>query len=330
MVRSDSRIASGSALNGKTIAVNVLHGSGQIAVEAWVDKHGGDVKSVQSAGSPFAAMQAALESGRIDAAAIAQPWATSAQATCRSLGPPNDAIAPRFLIGGYVASNAWIAANLDTARRIRAALSQCAHWYNTDPAASTPAVAVLTKQDPAVVAKSIRSIFCEALTPAIVQPLHRRRRPLRHPESPLRGERHHRAAVTVQTQTHASPGGRAAMNPPNRTQDRTVRRELFVRARGDDGARTLASDVASKTSTWPSWPMPAASTSCSRSAAGKATAATPTTRGRRSRRSRGRRGCSRRPNGSPSSAPCMHRYFRRSSPRSRSLPPITSARAASV
>jgi len=171
MVKAGSPITSGTGLSGKTIAVNVLHGSGQIASEAWVDKHGGDSKSVQWAEMPFGTMQAALESGRIDAAAIAQPWAAAALTTCRSLGVPNEAIAPRFLIGAYVALGSWIAANADAARQIRSALSACAHWYDTDPAASTQAVAVLTKQDPAVVAKSARTIFGETVTPALVQPL---------------------------------------------------------------------------------------------------------------------------------------------------------------
>jgi ABC-type nitrate/sulfonate/bicarbonate transport system substrate-binding protein len=171
MVRNDSPIASGSGLNGKTVAVNVLHGSAQISTSAWVDKHGGDAKSVQWVELPFAAMQAALESGRVDAAQITQPWATTALATCRSLGVPNEAIAPRFVLGTYVASSAWIAAHLDTARRIGAALKLCARWYDTDPAASTQAVATLTKQDPAAVAKSVRSFFGEAVTPALVQPV---------------------------------------------------------------------------------------------------------------------------------------------------------------
>lgn len=171
MVKADSRVTSGSGLNGKTIAVNVLRGSSQLSVEAWVDRHGGDSKSLHWSELPFAAMQAALEAGRIDAAAIQQPWATAAGATCRALGAPNDAIAPRFLISTYVALGSWVSANLDAARRIRSALSACAHWYDTDPAASTDAIAALTKQDPAVVARSTRSLFGESVTPALVQPL---------------------------------------------------------------------------------------------------------------------------------------------------------------
>ena len=50
-------------------------------------------------------------------------------------------------------------------------MSKAAHWYNTDPAGSVQAVAELTKQDPAVVAKSVRSIFGETIEPALLQPV---------------------------------------------------------------------------------------------------------------------------------------------------------------
>ena len=170
LVKKDSPINSGADLKGKTIAVNVLHGSAQISVEAWIDKHGGDAKTVNWVEMPFAAMQAALEQGRIDAGQVAQPWATSALTTCRSLGPPNAAIAPRFLVGAYVSLGSWVAAHRDAARRISTALSKCAHWYNTKPEESVQAVATLTKQDPAVVARSARSLFGESVTPALLQP----------------------------------------------------------------------------------------------------------------------------------------------------------------
>ncbi len=171
MVRKDSPINSGSALNGKTVAVNVLRGAAQISSEAWIDKHGGDSKSIQWIEMPFSSMQAALEAGRIDSAEITQPYATTALATCRSIGSPNDGIATRFLNGAYVASGAWIAAHPDAARRIKSALISCAHWYNTDPGASVQAVATLTKQDPAVVARSVRTLFGEEVTPPLVQPV---------------------------------------------------------------------------------------------------------------------------------------------------------------
>lgn len=171
MVPKSSTITSGAGLNGKIMATNVLHGSAQISSEAWVDKTGGDSKTVHWVEMPFSLMEAALLAGRIDAALITQPFATTALATCRSLGAPNDAIASRYLNGCYCATQAWLETHRDAARRISSALSKAAHWYDTDPAGSVQAVAALTKQDPAVVARSVRSLFGETVEPALLQPV---------------------------------------------------------------------------------------------------------------------------------------------------------------
>jgi NitT/TauT family transport system substrate-binding protein len=170
-VKQDSAINGGAALNGKTVGINVLRGVSQMVTSAWIDKHGGDSTKVQFVEMPFAAMQPALETGRVAAAQISQPWATSALSTCRSLGPPNDAIANRFLLSAYVATGTWVAGHKDVIRRFQSALSSCAHWIDTQPNASIGPIAELTKQDPAVVARSVRSIFSEGLTPAVVQPI---------------------------------------------------------------------------------------------------------------------------------------------------------------
>ncbi len=171
MVRKDSTITGGSGLNGKTVAVNVLRGTAHLAGQAWIAKHGGDPKTVRWIESPFALMPAAVESGRVDAAVISEPAATRAQATCKSLGPPNDAIAATWLISMYVSTAGWIAAHPDATRRMRAALKQTAVWYDANHAASVPAVAALTKQDPDVIAKSVRSIYGVSTDAALIQPV---------------------------------------------------------------------------------------------------------------------------------------------------------------
>ena len=171
MVPKNSSANSGKDLNGKIFAVNVLHGSAQLSSQAWIDKHGGDSKTVRWVEMPFSVMEAALLAGRIDAALITQPFAGTAGATCRSLGAPNDAIAPRYLNGVYCASQKWLSAHHDAAVRINSALSKAAHWYNTDPAGSVQGVAALTKQDPDVVAKSVRSLFGEKVDASLLQPV---------------------------------------------------------------------------------------------------------------------------------------------------------------
>ena len=145
MVRKDSPIVSGAGLNGKTVAVNVLKGSAQISMQAWTDKHGGDSTTIKWAEVPFASMQAALEQARIDCASIPQPFATTALATCRSLGLPNDGIS--------------------------SALLATSRWYNVDPTVTINALAAITKQDPAQIAKSPRLYMGEAIAPQLLQPV---------------------------------------------------------------------------------------------------------------------------------------------------------------
>jgi NitT/TauT family transport system substrate-binding protein len=171
MVAKGAPYKSGADLKGKTIAVNVLKGTAQLAAHAWVDKTGGDSAGMKWIEMPFAAMAAALVAGRIDVGAIAEPWATAARATCRSIGVQNDAIARRFLVSQYVSTQSWIDGHRDAAGRIRAALRQTAIWYDAHRAESVAPVAALTKQDPAIVAKSVRSLFGDDVSPALIQPV---------------------------------------------------------------------------------------------------------------------------------------------------------------
>ena len=73
-------------------------------------------------------------------------------------------------------------------------------------------------------------------------------------------------------------------------QDRPVRRELLVGARGHPGAGALVGQLAGQSQARHAWRTRPASISCCRSGAGRAMAATPTTRARRSRPSPGRPG----------------------------------------
>ncbi len=163
--------SSGRDLNGKTFAVNVLHGAAQLFAESWIDKRGGDSKTIRWIEMSFSIMEPALIAGRIDGALIVPPFATSALTTCRSLGPPGDGIAARFLTSCYVVTQPWLAAHRDAAARFNTVISSTARRYNNDPASSVQAVAELTRQDPAVIVKAVRAIFGEKVDPALIQPV---------------------------------------------------------------------------------------------------------------------------------------------------------------
>jgi NitT/TauT family transport system substrate-binding protein len=100
-VASDAAIRSGSDLNGKTIGIPALNDLNTVAVRAWIDKNGGDWRSLKFVEMPNSAMVPAMQAHRIDAAILQSPfiWTSLAEGSTRTLGDAWGAIAPRFLSG---------------------------------------------------------------------------------------------------------------------------------------------------------------------------------------------------------------------------------------
>jgi hypothetical protein len=73
-VRKDSTIRTARDLSGKTLASPALKDLDWTANMAWIDRNGGDPKSVSSVELPTSALLPALLDGRIDAYTIGQPW----------------------------------------------------------------------------------------------------------------------------------------------------------------------------------------------------------------------------------------------------------------
>jgi len=171
MVPKDSPARDARSLNGKTFAVNGLKNITQLAVQAWLDKNGGDSKTATFIEMPFPQMPAALASHRIDAALVAEPAVTEAKDAARILGRPYDAIAPDFLIAGWFTSVSWAAAHPDLVKKVAAVMRETAAWANKNAAASAVVLAAATKVEPAVLKSMVRSVYAERLDPAAIQPL---------------------------------------------------------------------------------------------------------------------------------------------------------------
>jgi NitT/TauT family transport system substrate-binding protein len=171
MVHKDSPVRDARALNGKTIAVNGLKNITQLAVQAWMDKNGGDSKTASFSEMPFPEMPAALAARRIDAALVAEPAVTEAKANSRILAKPYDAIAPDFLIAGWFTSQKWAAAHPDLVKKVVAVMRESAAWANKNTPASAEVLARATKLDPATLRTMVRSVYAERLDAAAIQPL---------------------------------------------------------------------------------------------------------------------------------------------------------------
>jgi NitT/TauT family transport system substrate-binding protein len=171
VLAANSTVRAAKDLNGKVVAVSNLRSLSENAARAWIDRNGGDSTTVKFVEIPFPAMLAALDSGHVDAAWDAEPFISAAAKDGRVLEYGFDAIAKRFLIGGWFTTVQWATDHADAVSRFASAMHETAVWTNKNPAASGQILAKYTKLDPAVIATMTRSAYGEALTPASMQPL---------------------------------------------------------------------------------------------------------------------------------------------------------------
>ncbi len=80
VVSSDSPIENGKDLEGKTIGVVALKDIGDVTIKESLSKKGADPEKLEFVEIPFPEMNAALDSGRVDAAWMIEPFTAQAKA----------------------------------------------------------------------------------------------------------------------------------------------------------------------------------------------------------------------------------------------------------
>ncbi|MGA2395295.1 MAG: ABC transporter substrate-binding protein [Candidatus Lustribacter sp.] len=172
-VRKDGPIHTAADMVGKTIGVNVLGTSVDLAIEAWFAKNGLDPKSAKFVEVLAAEVGTAIDRGTIDAFAQGEPALSDAlhRNDVRVLVDPMPAIAPRFLYAAWYATPQWFKANLDTARRFQNAIAVAARWGNANHAASAVIVAKYTKLPVAAITTMMRADFSDGIHTEEIQPL---------------------------------------------------------------------------------------------------------------------------------------------------------------
>ena len=170
-VAKDSPITTAAGLNGKTIGVNGLRDLQQLCAMAWLDKHGGDSKTVQFIEVPIPQMGSALALHRIDGGMPVEPFVTAQKDQIRSLGTVLDGVGPHYMVIGYLATDAWLATHADVAARFVRALREASQWGNTHRTESAAMITRIMKVDPAVGATMNRATYGTDLDPALLQPV---------------------------------------------------------------------------------------------------------------------------------------------------------------
>jgi NitT/TauT family transport system substrate-binding protein len=171
IVRKDSPYFKAADLNGKTIATRDLANMSYFGAKQWMDKNGGDSKTVKWIEIPDTSVVPALQAGRFDAASISEPALGDAihGGDMRSLASVFDAIGKRFLISGYFTSEDVVKAQPDAVRKFAATINSTAVWANHNLPASAK---ILEKYEHVPVPPgSPRVTFADRLQAADVQPV---------------------------------------------------------------------------------------------------------------------------------------------------------------
>lgn len=173
VVPKDSKVKSAADLKGKTVAVNGLKNITDLAVKSWVDKNGGDSKTLKFIEFPFPQMPAALDQGKVDAALILEPALSKAVGNCcRVLGNAYGGISKRFMTSGWVATKEWSEKNPEKAKKFSEVMAKTAAWANKEENHERSAE-ILVKNleiEEKTAANMKRAIYGETLEAGLIQP----------------------------------------------------------------------------------------------------------------------------------------------------------------
>lgn len=172
MVNGNGPIKDAQDLAGKTIGVNGINNITMVPVEAWIDKSGGDSKAVKWVEVPIPAALDAVAGGKIDAAVYGEPFITfGTDKGMRAIYMEKNAIAPRYMLAGFMTTKAWAAKNPLVATEFIAAMKEIAQWANTNRAASAAILSKYTKLPLPVVERMKRGQFAANLLASDFQPV---------------------------------------------------------------------------------------------------------------------------------------------------------------
>ncbi len=168
-----STYQSGKDFTGKTIAVSSLNDLSSVSVDTWIDKTGGDVKSVRFVELPVSAMQAAVTERRVDAAFMLYPALAEAvdSGKVRVVSVPYDAIAPFFVLSGWFTTTDYATKHPDVLRTFVRVMYEAAAYANRHPAETAPMMSDVTKVPMTVYATMSRVGAATSTNPRDWQPL---------------------------------------------------------------------------------------------------------------------------------------------------------------
>ena len=172
-VKAGSPIASAKDLNGKVMAVIGINNIADIAARYWIDKNGGDSKTVKSVELPFSEMKAALEANRVDAAVLdltGDPNLGKPGDTLKLIASTFDAVSTRFAPSVWFTTTDWVAKHPALAKSFAAAMRESAIWANVHHKESAEILSKYAHATTAQIEGVTRAVYGDKLTVDLIQP----------------------------------------------------------------------------------------------------------------------------------------------------------------
>jgi NitT/TauT family transport system substrate-binding protein len=172
-VSRTSAIRSAGDLEGKTIAVSGINEVAGLAVRRWMDINHADSKKARFVELPFPAMGPAVQAGRVDAAAMNLALAPNTGAPndpLRIVAYTYDAIAPRWMISGWVVTPDWAAKHADAATKFVTAMKEATAWGNAHRGEASAILAKYLNKPIDQIEALPRPTYQTHVDPALLQP----------------------------------------------------------------------------------------------------------------------------------------------------------------
>jgi NitT/TauT family transport system substrate-binding protein len=173
LAAKDTTFKVGPEMNGKTIGVPALNDLNTLVTSAWVDKLGGDSKTLKFVEIPNSVATAALVSHRIDACVEQDPQTEDAIASgnVRVLEPAYSSISNHFMFGAYFTNTDWSSKHADAVKAFSRVTYQAAAYTNTHHAETATMMSEITKIPLAVFTKMARVESATSGDAELIQPL---------------------------------------------------------------------------------------------------------------------------------------------------------------
>ena len=154
IVKKGSPITTAKDLNGKKVAVNTRNGIVHVGVMEWIERGGGDPKTVQYVELPFPQMPPAITQGSVDAAAPTEPFVTvSTSQDASVLSYYLTDLRDNCAIAGFISTDDWITKNRDAAQAFHRANTKGMDWVAKNEKTAREYAAKYANLDPAIASK---------------------------------------------------------------------------------------------------------------------------------------------------------------------------------